>query len=518
MGQRARGRLAGTVKLVACKGRAIELRYWCPVRRRVVRRSSRTTNRREAEREAHRIEDELAHGVYSIPGHLAWREFVERYDRDHLVLQRRKTRDKAHTVLTAVADILKPGLLADVADAQAIVAFRTALAAGRGSRFGRPRSPHTVKSYVVALLAALNWAASLRLVPPIGPIPKSGMPKKRKTMKGRPITAEEFERMLAKVRSVVGEAAAPSWTFLLRGLWESALRLDEAMSLSWDIPYTIRPVWHVAGFPSLLIPGEEQKNTEDDEIPLLPGFERLLLEVPEAERSGYVFRPASLQPNCHRRSSKTRPNAEWVGRVITRIGTSAGVVVEPAKPGFKPKFASAHDLRRSCADRLDGAGVDPRLIARVLRHKSYETTRRHYLKGDVQREAGRIREVLLAAGGSAPAPVTSAIPLQPANLLTVTSASATPPPATQTASRGSNANERTRTPGQVGGSSFRHRLWLEGHGIQEIGPGSSLVDDCAAPPAPPFTNDLRWTRMIPANGQTTTDALVGRSRQGHDAS
>ncbi len=40
-------------------------------------------------------------------------------------------------------------------------------------------------------------------------------------MKGRPITGEEFDRLLAKTAAVVGDAQAESWRHYLRGLWLS---------------------------------------------------------------------------------------------------------------------------------------------------------------------------------------------------------------------------------------------------------------------------------------------------------
>ena len=74
----------------------------------------------------------------------------------------------------------------------------------------------------------------------------------------------------------------------------------------------------------------------------------------------------------------------------------AEVVVEPENrhTGRAVKYASAHDLRRSCAERLLDARVPPLTIARVLRHESWETTRRHYAPGDVQKDAGLLRELL----------------------------------------------------------------------------------------------------------------------------
>jgi len=89
-----------------------------------------------------------------------------------------------------------------------------------------------------------------------------------------------------------------------------------------------------------------------------------------------------------------RPDAEWVGRVISRIGQKAGVIVRPAKGKGEPKYASAHDLRRSCGERMATAGVPEREIAKVLRHADIATTRRFYAPGMVQESAGIIREKL----------------------------------------------------------------------------------------------------------------------------
>ena len=91
-----------------------------------------------------------------------------------------------------------------------------------------------------------------------------------------------------------------------------------------------------------------------------------------------------------------RPNPDWVGKVVCRIGKKAGVVVIPADPAkdTKAKFASSHDLRRSCAQRLDDAGIPEVDIMRVMRHRERETLRRHYAPGTVQKSADRIRAYL----------------------------------------------------------------------------------------------------------------------------
>lgn len=199
-------------------------------------------------------------------------------------------------------------------------------------------------------------------------------------MKGRPITATEFRKMLDATAKVVGEEAAESWKHVLSGLWASALRLDELMHVSWDTPGTIRPVWKNGRHPVLDIPAAMQKNDTEENIPLLPWFEAVLLETPEANRKGWVFNPVSLQLKRGRDVVPQRPDAEWVGKVIGRIGKEGGVEVEAAdeRTGRPIKYASAHDLRRSCGERLRDAGVPPLVICRAMRHSSWETTRKHY--------------------------------------------------------------------------------------------------------------------------------------------
>ena len=77
--------------------------------------------------------------------------------------------------------------------------------------------------------------------------------KGAKVMRGRPITLEEFERMLEQVAAVVGEVASPRWTFYLRCLWTSGLRLAESLELYWDREDKLHPV--LSGrFPMLRIP------------------------------------------------------------------------------------------------------------------------------------------------------------------------------------------------------------------------------------------------------------------------
>lgn len=165
-------------------------------------------------------------------------------------------------------------------------------------------------------------------------------------MKGRPVTAEEYERMVAKVPDVVGEDAAPSWRHYLEGLWWSGLRLAESLQLCWDRPD--RLCVDLSGCrPMLRIPAELEKGNQDRLLPIAP---------------------------------------EWVSAQITSIGRAAGVKVSTHPVTGKVKYASAHDLRRSFGERW-AARVMPQVLKELIRHGSIETTLRFYVGRNAQTTA-----------------------------------------------------------------------------------------------------------------------------------
>jgi len=241
---------------------------------------------------------------------------------------------------------------------------------------------------MAGVLAALKWAHLQGWLPEEPKLQKLKAPKRR-AMKGRPLTETEYQQLLEAIEVIVGHEALPSWKYLIRGLYESALRIDELMHVSWDLHNTIQPIWPSGQLPLLEIPAALQKNDMEESIPLLPGLESLLLETPESERTGWIFQPASLQLKVGRKPKQTRPTTKWVGKVVSSIGKQAGIVVRSAdeNTGRPEKYASAHDLRRTCAQRLRDAGVPPLVICRVMRHSSWETTQKHYAPGDVQNDA-----------------------------------------------------------------------------------------------------------------------------------
>jgi integrase len=212
--------------------------------------------------------------------------------------------------------------------------------------------------------AALSWAESMGL---IHKRPRIDMPQRAKgakMMHGRPITTEEYERMLAAADKSRPHDA-DQWKRYMTGLWLSGLRLEESLVLSWnqDSPFCVC----LSGrFPTIRIYAEAEKGHKDRLLPMTPDFAEWLLATPEAERHGRVFALA-------KRKTGGPLTLESTSRIITRIGEKAGVVVnretkwvneEVTDPGTGkptgekkrvrrevPKFASAHDFRRAFGTR-----------------------------------------------------------------------------------------------------------------------------------------------------------------------
>ncbi|WP_428305663.1 tyrosine-type recombinase/integrase [Lacipirellula sp.] len=210
------------------------------------------------------------------------------------------------------------------------------------------------------------------------------MPKLTKgdrTMRGRPITAEEYERMLTKVAGV-RKGDAELWKRLLRGLWLSGLRLSEALQLSWDADAAIT-VRLGGRYPMLRIFAEAQKSKRDALLPIAPEFAEFLLATPEADRHGLVFGIEGLV--------RGKPvDTQRASRIVAKIGEEALVVVDPnivrlrvcKKTGAVtkvPKCATAHDLRRAFGTRWSKR-VMPVMLQRLMRHASIETTMRYYVE------------------------------------------------------------------------------------------------------------------------------------------
>jgi len=184
------------------------------------------------------------------------------------------------------------------------------------------------------------------------------------TRSGRPITGEEFERMLEATAAVVGDDSAPGWRRYLMGLWTSGLRLSESLDLFWDPQGSLVPVFPEQGRPMLRGPAERDKCLTGRVQPMAPEFALLLAETPPEERTGPVF------PLSDTRIKGQGPKARRVSGIISAIGKKAGVVVhvDPTNPE-KVKYASAHDFRRAFGERW-AARITLEHLQQLMGHQS----------------------------------------------------------------------------------------------------------------------------------------------------
>ena len=344
------------------------MRYRDPVSGRQVARSTGTSKKRDAERAAAKWEAELREGRYNKPSRVTWEEFRDQYNRDVLDGLKASTATTYDATLNVFERLRRPVKLAEVTTSN-LTAFVTDLR-------GQVSSPATIARHLRALMVAMRWAHREGL---LITLPTVTMPKQAKGMRGRPLAGEEFDRMLDAVAKVVGEVAAASWKFYLRGLWASGLRLQESIELRWDDA----PGAMVADFsgrrPMLRIPAESEKGNTHRLLPMAPQFARLLDEVPFDRRRGRVFAPldkAALPYSASRNA---------IGPIVTEIGEAAGVIVnqrvrrgKDGKPETVKKFASAHDLRRSFGFRWSRR-VMPPVLKELMRHTEIATTMKYYV-------------------------------------------------------------------------------------------------------------------------------------------
>ncbi len=297
------------------------LKFFCPVLGKRIRRNCGTRDRREARRIQRECRDRLLNGEYEKSGgaitaadakvsrqqiaadnnEKSWQEAVESY---RAKFKGRSVDDLVSRLSLAErifenrrkAIRLPPGLsLPECLTDDGIEYLQGRLLAGEECRY-QSRATPTVNSIVRNVMTFARYCKRKKWITQIPDVERIETVEGDDGMKGRPITTEEFERMLAAVPEVVGEGSAESWRFTLKVLWESAFRIADVMDFSWDDPRHIYPKWpHRPGLhPTLVVPSS-QKNGKEQQIPMLPGLAELLHCVPEDRRVGWVVNPMPIE-------------------------------------------------------------------------------------------------------------------------------------------------------------------------------------------------------------------------------
>lgn len=308
-------------------------------------------SKEQAQRKAWEWEQELRRDNVLPDPNITWETFCERYHRQKLAALSQRTQDAADTAFNHVDRLINPARLRSLT-AEVLSGFQEKLR-------DEGLAEQSIATHLRQLRAALSWAKKVRLLDKVPTIDMPRTPKGMKLMRGRPITTEEFERMLEKLPAV-RKLQPDLWKRYLRGLWLSGLRLEESLIVSWDAdaPFSV----DLSGkHPRFRIYAEAHKGRRDELLPMTPDFAEFLLQTPEGERHGPVFDLGAKSRNR-------------VGTVISKIGRKAKVVIDKSKD----QFASAHDLRRAFGTRWSSK-VKPATLQRLMRHRSIETTLRYYV-------------------------------------------------------------------------------------------------------------------------------------------
>jgi len=342
----------------------------------------------------------------------SWDDFVTRINDEVAPDWRESTRKTWRNACRQFTDLVQPKLLADV-DHSAISTFRKKLRE-------RKAEPSTIDSYLRQMRSALNEGALLF---------PGYSPPKIKTGKhdpaGRPLTREEFKHLLAFVpkelvqhkpgqqisaeRKQREKLMVLSMCRLLHGLVWSALRISQAVDLSWEIDAPI----HVENLdgprPMIVITKRAHKGKRNQRVPIMPPLVTILRRIPERKRQGRVFTIWTLRGQI--------TDANTIGKMISRIGVRSGIETGTRIKRFKKdhfgsdgkilhrkgdaietiRYASCHDLKRTCVTWLHDMGMSMAEIAMIAQHGSIDTTFASYLQKDAECLSDRAHEVFAKA-------------------------------------------------------------------------------------------------------------------------
>ena len=352
--------------IVVDRGRKyLYLRYTDPIDGKIHEKSARTTSMRAAQRAAGEWLAELNSTGLASSGLVRWEQFREDFRENYLNHYSDSYSTNVDGSLNVIEDLMSPDTLTRITEKW--------LSRFHSLAKKRDVSGYTVRKYFQHLQTALKWAKEQGLIKSVPVFPKQAKQTQRgaKLMKGRPITGEEFDRMLAAIpKTVKTPEAVESLQHLLRGLWLSGLRLGEALSLTWDQwADGIRVNVDEDNDICLMIDGDNQKNRQALTYPVVDDFADFLLKTRKDDRQGFVF-------NATGSNGKVSRRVDTVSTWLVDIGKAAKIKVDE-KDGSE-KFASAHDIRRAFGTRWAKI-VPASLLQQLMRHSSIETTMSFYV-------------------------------------------------------------------------------------------------------------------------------------------
>lgn len=340
---------------------------------RTGRRSQKTIdakNRKDAYKAAGKLAEELAENGGSLKGESkerpTWDQFCERYRTNYLKHTSATNRAKWRKCAEVVDEEFKSRRITVPMLADITAEF---LECVESRMHTSGNEPSTVKSKMDTLRSGLNWGASLGLMQPVVRQRERGRVEQVESeMRGRPITGEELDRLLLQPAKVARfKDHAQSWQHLMRGLYLSGLRISEALQLHEFRRDCHRPIGLDTKRPVIAFLAS-QKNRRDQVVAITPDFAEFLRRTKTVD--GWYFNPSGPRGRYRKTGS--------VGHAISDFGEAAKIVVHAGDTPETTQFATAHDLRRTFAQRW-AAKVMPPILQHLMRHRSIETTMKFYV-------------------------------------------------------------------------------------------------------------------------------------------
>lgn len=386
MGKRRIPASEASARLVIYKNRAIGIRWRKGRLKGEV--TTGTNDRDEAVGEKALLLDRLRRGI--IPGResegpaITWLAFVDRYKNEQVCDMSEGSRSAWTTTSNWVTKLLAPQLLVDVVNKMEITRFRNKLRElkdikdAEGKYIQRKKSRQTIATYLRTLGAALWWAhEEIEGIPRPPRIRARKGLKQRSSMRSRPITGEEYDKIIAAVKKVRGTPRkndVREWEDFIHGLAMSSLRIDELRRLSWD-PSAELSIETSGKYPMIRMYAEGHKAREDCFQPITPDFWALITR-PGRLQTGYVFPLKGV-----RGKQMTRKAAI---RVVSEIGAAAGVITDTTTR----KTATSHDIgRRAMLTRLAGSSMSMSQVQQFARHADPKTTSDFYIRHEAEKLA-----------------------------------------------------------------------------------------------------------------------------------
>ena len=326
-------------------------------------RSKKVGTENAATKYARKLEGQIAVGTYEPKSRITWREFRERYEKTVLARKPGRTIEGEKIAFEHFERIVKPGRLAGI---KTVTIKQYTAKRLKEKHNKRALSPGTVNKELRVLRQVLRRAVKWELIP--------RAPDFELLKEDRPLPKimpdQDFSKLYRHTRAAqypdhLPVAAADWWQALLIFCRFTGWRIGEVLSLRWE-DVDLEPDANGHYWATTQADDNKGGRTERVALPKI---------VVDHLRKVRTFSPLVFPWRRTRRRLYDD---------LDRIATAAGVTF-PHNGRRHDKF---HCLRKTCGTRAAMAGIAPKALMGLMRHRNMSTTERYYLDAEaMQAEA-----------------------------------------------------------------------------------------------------------------------------------